>query len=82
MPPADPKDSKTALSPDDAEEMVRFGITRVAVDYFHCGAWHCHVNRRWLQKTAWMPFQVAALALSHSSNASVRNRLNRDLLSK
>ena len=38
MPPEDPKASKTELSPDDAEELEKFGITRVPVNYFHCGA--------------------------------------------
>lgn len=37
MTTADPKDSKTALSAEDTEEMVKFGIIRVSVDYFHCG---------------------------------------------
>ena len=27
---------------------------------------HCHVNRGGPQKTAWIPFQVAALALAHT----------------
>ena len=43
---------------------------------------HCHVNRRLPQRTASTPFQIAALALAHSLNASVRNRLNVGLLSK
>jgi hypothetical protein len=25
------------LSPEDLKEMVSYGITRVPVDYFHCG---------------------------------------------
>ena len=37
MTTADPKDSKTAPTAEDTEEMVKFGITRVSVDYFHCG---------------------------------------------
>ena len=46
---------------------------------------HCHVNRRQPQRTASTPFQAAALALSHTLNASDRNRLNvglQELLSK
>ena len=39
-------------------------------------AWHCHVNRVGPQRPAWIPFQAAALALSHTLNASFRNRLN------
>lgn len=37
MPPADPKASISTLSPDDAVELEKFGITRVSVEYFHCG---------------------------------------------
>ena len=37
MPPADPKEPNTALTPEATEEMAKFGITRVAVDFFHCG---------------------------------------------
>ena len=43
---------------------------------------HCHVNRVGPQKPAWIPFQAAALALSHTLNASFRNRLNVSLLHK
>ncbi len=37
MLPGDPKESKSEPKADDAEELAKFGITRVAVDYFHCG---------------------------------------------
>ena len=40
---------------------------------------HCHVNRVGPQRPAWIPFQAAALALSHTLNASFRNRLNVNL---
>ena len=43
---------------------------------------HCHVNRVGPQRPAWIPFQSAALALSHRLNASFRNRLNVSLLHK
>ena len=35
---------------------------------------HCHVNRVGPQRPAWIPFQAAALALSHTLNASFRSR--------
>lgn len=37
MPSADRKESSSHLSPEATEEMVKFGITCVAVDYFHFG---------------------------------------------
>ena len=43
---------------------------------------HCHANRVGPQRPAWIPFQAAALALSHTLNASFRNRLNVSLLHK
>ena len=43
---------------------------------------HCHVNRIGPQRPAGIPFQAAALALSHTLNASFRNRLNVSLLHK
>ena len=43
---------------------------------------HCHVNRVGPQRPAWIPFQAAALALSHRLNGSFRNRLNVSLLHK
>ena len=43
---------------------------------------HCHVNRVGPKRPAWIPFQAAALALSHRLNASFRNRLNVNLLHK
>ena len=43
---------------------------------------HCHVNRVGPQRAAWIPFQAAALALSHTLNRSFRNRLNVNLLRK
>ena len=43
---------------------------------------HCHVNRVGPQRPAWIPFQATALALSHTLNASFRNRLNVSLLHK
>ena len=43
---------------------------------------HCHVNRVEPQRPAWIPFQAAALAVSHTLNASFRNRLNMSLLHK
>ena len=46
------------------------------------GCRHCHVNRVGPQRPAWIPFQAAALALSHTLNASFRNRLNVSLLHK
>lgn len=32
-----PKDSGPAISPEGVEEMAKYGITRVPVDYFHYG---------------------------------------------
>ena len=52
----------------------------LAVEDVHHG--HCHVNRVGPQRPAWIPFQAAALALSHTLNASFRNRLNVSLLHK
>ena len=46
------------------------------------GLGHCHVNRVEPQRPAWIPFQAAALAVSHTLNASFRNRLNVSLLHK
>ena len=46
------------------------------------GTGHCHVNRVEPQRPAWIPFQAAALAVSHTLNASFRNRLNVSLLHK
>ena len=43
---------------------------------------HCHVNRVGPQRPAGVPFQAAALALSHTLNASFRNRLKVSLLHK
>ena len=43
---------------------------------------HCHANRVGPQRPAWIPFQAAALAVSHTLNASFRNRLNLSLLHK
>ena len=44
---------------------------------------HCHVKGVGTQRpAAWIPFQAAALALSHTLNASFRNRLNVSLLHK
>ena len=43
---------------------------------------HCHVNCMRAQRTISMPFQAAALALSHMLNASARSRLKVGLLSK
>ena len=43
---------------------------------------HCHVNHVGAQRPAWIPFQAAALVLSHTLNASFRNRLNVNLLRK
>ena len=43
---------------------------------------HCHVNRVGPQRPAWIPFQAAALAFSHTLNVSFRNRLNVSLLRK
>jgi hypothetical protein len=43
---------------------------------------HCHVNRKWPQRTASMPFQATALAISHTLKASIRNCLNVGLPSK
>ena len=42
----------------------------------------CHGNRVGPQRPAWIPFQAAALALSHPLNASFRNSLNVSLLHK
>ena len=42
---------------------------------------HCNVNRVGPQSPAWIPFQ-AALAVSHTLNASFRNRLNVSLFHK
>ena len=43
---------------------------------------HCHVNRRHARESVSATFQTTAVAVFHALNASVRNRLNRDLLSK
>ena len=43
---------------------------------------HCHVNDRWAQWVTPTPFQATAVASSHALKASVRNRLNVDILSK
>ena len=43
---------------------------------------HCHVNGMHAQESVSDVFQAAAVTLSHTVNASVRNRLNWDLLSK
>ena len=51
-------------------------------DSHHVSRWHCHVNRVGPQRPAWIPFQAAALALSHTLNAPFRNRLNVSLLHK
>ena len=37
MTSADPKETSPALSPKAAEEMAKYGITRVPVDYYHYG---------------------------------------------
>lgn len=37
MATADQYAPTAALSPETNEEMVKFGITRVPVDYFYCG---------------------------------------------
>ena len=57
---------------DEIRELVLVGAS----------AGHCHVNRVGPQRPAWIPFQAAALALSHTLNASFRNRLNVSLLRK
>jgi hypothetical protein len=31
------REHSSPLSPEDLKEMVSYGITRVPVDYFHCG---------------------------------------------
>ena len=41
---------------------------------------HCHVNRVGPPRSAWIPFQAAALELFPTLNASSRNRLNVNLL--
>ena len=46
------------------------------------GQGHCHVNRQDTQGSVSAVFQAATLAFSQTPNASVRNRLNVDLLSK
>ena len=37
MMPGDSTESKSEIGADDAEELAKLGITRVSVDYFHCG---------------------------------------------
>lgn len=37
MASADRKESPPAISSEAAEEMAKYGITRVPVDYFYCG---------------------------------------------
>ena len=37
MTSADRDEASPALSPEAAEEMAKYGITRVPVDYFHYG---------------------------------------------
>ena len=71
--------------------------TKGGIEYFYGGALpeisdgtigdlvvpgHCHVNRVGPRRPAWIPFQAAALALSHTLNASFRNRLNVNLSRK
>jgi hypothetical protein len=34
-PPADGKETNPAINPATADEMAKYGITRVPVDYFH-----------------------------------------------
>lgn len=38
MTSADGKEASAAFSPEAAEEMAKYGITRVPVDYFHYGS--------------------------------------------
>ncbi len=69
------------------EEETRLKAAVRAKDYkndsfIHHSYRHCHVNRVGPQRPAWIPFQAAALALSHRLNASFRNRLNVSLLHK
>ena len=45
-------------------------------------AWHCHINRMHARKSVSASYQAAAVAVFQTSNASVRNPLNMDLLSK
>lgn len=37
MTSADREEASTKLSPEDAEDMAKYGITRVPVDYFYFG---------------------------------------------
>ena len=43
---------------------------------------HCHINRMHARKSVSASYQAAAVAVFQTSNASVRNPLNMDLLSK
>ena len=63
--------------------MLRLTDYRVlALDCYGTLIGHCHVNHVGAQRPAWIPFQAAALVLSHTLNASFRNRLNVSLLHK
>jgi hypothetical protein len=44
--------------------------------------WHCHINRRRARESVSSSYQAAAAAAFQTLNASIRNRLNTDLLSK
>jgi hypothetical protein len=35
MTPADRNETSSAINPEAAEEMAKYGITRVPIDYFH-----------------------------------------------
>ena len=37
MPSSDRRGPNTVLTPEVSEDMEKFGVIRVAVDYYHCG---------------------------------------------
>ena len=39
MTPADCKETSPAINPEATEEMAKYGITRVPIDYFHYKAY-------------------------------------------
>ena len=64
---------------DVLTEVLREGAQKLLAEAVQAER-HCHVNRVGPQRPAWIPFQAAAPARSHTLNASFRNRLNVNLL--
>ena len=55
---------------------INNGLTNIDVRALTLG--HCHVNRVGPQRPAWIPFQAAAVALSHTLNASFSKSFERE----